>query len=96
MLAGEYKRQQEEVESLVQVVNNLSAAVEHGVYSLIPAQVSTYNLCFDILNPEDNTVVKRHIILNNVSRRIIYYALVSYLRMGIIEGVFEHDYTKNS
>lgn len=94
MLAGNYKRQQEEVESLVQVVNNLSSAV-HGVYSLIPAQVSTYNLCFDILNPEDNTVVKRHIILNNVSRRIIYYALVSYLRMGIIEGVFEHDYTKN-
>lgn len=91
MIAGEYKRQQEEVESLLQVINNLSAAV-HGVYTLIPAQTSTYNLCFDIINPVDNTVAKRHIILNNVSRRIIYYALVNYLRMGIIEGFFEHDY----
>ena len=90
MTSGRYKKQQEMVESLLDTVNKLTISI-HGKYTLIPTAPSIYNLCYDVDNGSKNGSFKRYVILNNVSRRILYYALVGYLRMGIIEGVFIHD-----
>lgn len=90
MKAGSYKQQQQMVENLLDVVNNLTISSK-GHYTLIPAEVSTYNLCYDVTTADGQGIIKRYILLNDVSRRIIYYALLAYIRMGIIEGVFVHD-----
>ena len=90
MTSGRYKKQQEMVESLLDTVNRLTISI-HGKYTLVPTAPSTYNLCYDVDNGPEYGGVKRYIILNNVSRRILYYTLVGYLRMGIVEGVFIHD-----
>ena len=86
MTSGRYKKQQEMVESLLDTVNKLTISI-HGKYTLIPTAPSIYNLCYDV----DNGSFKRYIILNGVSRRVLYYTLIGYLRMGIVEGVFVHD-----
>ena len=85
-----YKKQQEMVESLLDTVNKLTISI-HGKYTLIPTGPNIYNLCYDVDNGSEDGTFKRYVILNNVSRRILYYALVVYLRMGIVEGVFIHD-----
>lgn len=90
MITGGYKKQQEMVENLLDTVNKLTISI-HGKYTLIPTGPSNYNLCYDVDNGSKYGAFKRYIILNDVSRRIVYYALLGYLRMGIIEGVFIHD-----
>ena len=90
MTSGRYKKQQEMVESLLDTVNKLTIYI-HGKYTLIPTGPNIYNLCYDVDNGSEDGAFKRYVILNNVSRRILYYALVGYLRMGIVEGVFIHD-----
>lgn len=90
MRAGSYKQQQEMVESLLDIVNKLSISSK-GQYTLITTEPSRYNLCYDVTNADGYGAFKRYIILNDVSRRIIYYALLAYLRLGIIEGIFVHD-----
>ena len=90
MTSGRYKKQQEMVESLLDAVNKLTISI-HGKYTLIPTAPSIYNLCYDVDNGSKDGSFKRYIILNGVSRRIVYCALIGYLRMGIVEGVFIHD-----
>ena len=90
MTSGRYKKQQEMVESLLDTVNRLTISI-HGKYTLVQTSPSIYNLCYDVDNGSKNGSFKRHIILNGVSRRILYYTLIGYLRMGIVEGVFIHD-----
>lgn len=94
MTSGRYKKQQEMVESLLDTVNKLTISI-HGKYTLVPTSPSIYNLCYDVDNGSKDGAFKRYVILNNVSRRILYYALVGYLRMGIVEGVFVHDYDES-
>ena len=94
MTSGRYKKQQEMVESLLDTVNKLTISI-HGKYTLIPTDPSTYNLCYDVDNESKDGTFKRYIILNGVSRRILYYTLIGYLRMGIVEGVFVHDYNES-
>lgn len=94
MRAGRYEKQQEMVESLLDTVNKLTISI-HGKYTLDPASQSNYNLCYDVDNGSEDGSFKRYIILNNVSMRIIYYTLIGYLRMGIVEGVFIHDYDES-
>lgn len=94
MTSGRYKKQQEMVESLLDTVNKLTISI-HGKYTLIPTAPSTYNLCYDVDNGSKDGEFKRYIILNGVSRRIVYCALIGYLRMGIVEGVFVHDYNES-
>ena len=90
MTRGRYKKQQEMVESLLDTVNRLTISI-HGKYTLVPTSPSNYNLCYDVDNGSKDGSFKRYIILNGVSRRIVYCALIGYLRMGIVEGVFIHD-----
>ena len=90
MTSGFYKKQQEMVESLLDTVNKLTISI-HGKYTLIPTVPNIYNLCYDVDNGSKDGEFKRYIILNGVSRRIVYCALIGYLRMGIVEGVFIHD-----
>lgn len=90
MTSGFYKKQQEMVESLLDTVNKLTISI-HGKYTLIPTSPNIYNLCYDVDNGSKDGSFKRYIILNGVSRRIVYCALIGYLRMGIIERVFIHD-----
>ena len=90
MTSGRYKKQQEMVESLLDTVNRLTISI-HGKYTLVPTSPSIYNLCYDVDNGSKNGSFKRYIILNGVSRRVLYYTLIGYLRMGIVEGVFIHD-----
>ena len=90
MTSRYYKKQQEMVESLLDTVNKLTISI-HGKYTLIPTAPSIYNLCYDVDNGSKDGEFKRYIILNGVSRRVLYYTLIGYLRMGIIEGVFIHD-----
>ena len=90
MTRGRYKKQQEMVESLLDTVNRLTISI-HGKYTLVPTSPSNYNLCYDVDNGSKDGEFKRYIILNGVSRRIVYCALIGYLRMGIVEGVFIHD-----
>ena len=90
MTRGRYKKQQEMVESLLDTVNKLTISI-HGKYTLIPTGPNIYNLCYDVDNGSKNSSFKRYIILNGVSMRTLYYTLIGYLRMGIVEGVFIHD-----
>ena len=94
MTSGFYKKQQEMVESLLETVNKLTISI-HGKYTLIPTGPNIYNLCYDVDNGSKDGEFKRYIILNGVSRRILYYTLIGYLRMGIVEGVFVHDYNES-
>ena len=94
MTSGRYKKQQEMVESLLDTVNRLTISI-HGKYTLVPTSPSIYNLCYDVDNGSKDGSFKRYIILNGVSRRILYYTLIGYLRMGIVEGVFIHDNSKS-
>lgn len=94
MTSGFYKKQQEMVESLLDTVNKLTISI-HGKYTLIPTAPSIYNLCYDVDNGSKDGKFKRYIILNGVSRRIVYCTLIGYLRMGIVEGVFVHDYNES-
>ena len=94
MTSGFYKKQQEMVESLLGTVNRLTISI-HGKYTLIPTGPNIYNLCYDVDNGSKDGEFKRYIILNGVSRRIVYCALIGYLRMGIVEGVFVHDYNES-
>ena len=94
MTSGFYKKQQEMVESLLDTVNKLTISI-HGKYTLIPTAPSIYNLCYDVDNGSKDGKFKRYIILNGVSRRIVYCTLIGYLRMGIVEGVFVHDYDES-
>ena len=94
MTSGSYKKQQEMVESLLDTVNRLTISI-HGKYTLIPTGPNIYNLCYDIDNGSKDGEFKRYIILNGVSMRIIYYTLIAYLRMGVVEGVFVHDYNES-
>ena len=94
MTSGYYKKQQEMVESLLDTVNKLTISI-HGKYTLIPTAPSIYNLCYDVDNGSKDGKFKRYIILNGVSRRIVYCTLIGYLRMGIVEGVFVHDYDES-
>ena len=94
MTSGRYKKQQEMVESLLDTVNRLTISI-HGKYTLVQTSPSIYNLCYDVDNGSKNGSFKRYIILNGVSRRILYYTLIGYLRMGIVEGVFIHDYNES-
>ena len=94
MTSGFYKKQQEMVESLLDTVNKLTISI-HGKYTLIPTGLNIYNLCYDVDNGSKDGQFKRYIILNGVSRRIVYCALIVYLRMGIVEGVFVHDYDES-
>lgn len=94
MTSGFYKKQQEMVESLLDTVNKLTISI-HGKYTLIQTAPSIYNLCYDVDNGSKDGAFKRYIILNGVSRRIVYCALIGYLRMGIVEGVFVHDYNES-
>lgn len=89
-----YKKQQEMVESLLDTVNKLTISI-HGKYILIPTGPSSCNLYYDVDNGSKDGALKRYIILSNVSMRIVYYTLIGYLRMGIVEGVFVHDYTES-
>ena len=90
MTRGRYQKQQEMVESFLDIVNKLTIST-HGKYTLIPTGPNIYNLCYDVDNGSKNGSFKRYIILNGVSRRVLYYTLIGYLRMGIVEGVFIHD-----
>lgn len=90
MTSGRYKKQQEMVESFLDIVNKLTIST-HGKYTMIPTGPNIYNLCYDVDNGSKNGSFKRYIILNGVSRRVLYYTLIGYLRMGIVEGVFIHD-----
>ena len=90
MTSGRYKKQQEMVESFIDIVNKLTIST-HGKYTLVPTGPNIYNLCYDVDNGSKNGAFKRYIILNGVSRRVLYYTLIGYLRMGIVEGVFVHD-----
>ena len=94
MTSGSYKKQQEMVESFLDIVNKLTIS-KHGKYTLITAGPNIYNLCYDVDNGSKDGSFKRYIILNGVSRRILYYTLIGYLRMGIVEGVFVHDYDES-
>ena len=94
MTSRYYKKQQEMVESLLDTVNKLTISI-HGKYTLIPTAPSIYNLCYDVDNGSKDGQFKRYIILNGVSRRIVYCTLIGYLRMGIVEGVFVHDYDES-
>lgn len=94
MTSRYYKKQQEMVESLLDTVNKLTISI-HGKYTLIPTAPSIYNLCYDVDNGAKDGKFKRYIILNGVSRRIVYCTLIGYLRMGIVEGVFVHDYNES-
>ena len=94
MTSGRYKKQQEMVESLLDTVNRLAISV-HGKYTLVPTSPSIYNLCYDVDNGSKDGSFKRYIIINGVSRRILYYTLIGYLRMGIVDGVFIHDNSKS-
>ena len=94
MTSGFYKKQQEMVESLLDTVNKLTISI-HGKYTLISTAHNIYNLCYDVDNGSKDGSFKRYIILNGVSRRIVYCALIGYLRMGIVEGVFVHDYDES-
>lgn len=94
MTSRYYKKQQEMVESLLDTVNKLTISI-NGKYTLIPTAPSIYNLCYDVDTGSKDGEFKRYIILNGVSRRIVYCALIGYLRMGIVEGVFVHDYTES-
>ena len=94
MTSRYYKKQQEMVESLLDTVNKLTISI-HGKYTLIPTAPSIYNLCYDVDNGSKDGKFKRYIILNGVSRRIVYCTLIGYLRMGIVEGVFVHDYNES-
>lgn len=89
-----YKKQQEMVESLLDTVNRLTIYT-HGKYTMITTGPDIYDLCYDLDNGSKNGSFKRYIILNGVSMRIIYYTLIGYLRMGIVEGVFIHDYNES-
>lgn len=86
MVREHYKKQQEMVESFLDIVNKLTIST-HGKYTMVTTGPNIYDLCYDV----DNGSFKRYIILNGVSMRIIYYTLIGYLRMGIVEGVFIHD-----
>ena len=94
MTSGFYKKQQEMVESFLDIVNKLTISA-HGKYTMITTGPNIYDLCYDVDNGSKDGEFKRYIILNGVSRRIIYCALIGYLRMGIVEGVFVHDYTES-
>ena len=85
-----YKKQKEMVESFLDIVNKLTISA-HGKYTIITTGPNIYDLCYDVDNGSKNGSFKRYIILNGVSRRIVYCALIGYLRMGIVEGVFVHD-----
>ena len=94
MTSGFYKKQQEMVESLLDIVNMLTMS-GHGRYTLMSTGPNIYDLCYDVDNGSKDGSFKRYIILNGVSMRIIYYTLIGYLRMGIVEGVFIHDYNES-
>ena len=94
MTSGRYKKQQEMVESFIDIVNKLTIST-HGKYTLVPTGPNIYNLCYDVDNGSKNGAFKRYIILNGVSRRVLYYTLIGYLRMGIVDGVFIHDYNES-
>lgn len=94
MTSGRYKKQQEMVESFLDIVNKLTIS-KHGKYTMIPTGPNIYNLCYDVDNGSKDGSFKRYIILNGVSRRVLYYTLIGYLRMGIVEGVFVHDYDES-
>lgn len=94
MTSGFYKKQQEMVESLLDTVNKLTISI-NGKYTLITTGPNIYNLCYDVDDGSKDGEFKRYIILNGVSRRIVYCALIGYLRMGIVEGVFVHDYNES-
>lgn len=94
MTSGYYKKQQEMVESLLDTVNKLTISI-HGKYTLIQTSHSICNLYYDVDNGSKDGTFKRYIILTNVSMRIVYYTLIGYLRMGIVEGVFVHDYDES-
>ena len=94
MTRGYYKKQHEMVESFLDIVNKLTIYT-HGKYTLITTGPNIYDLCYDVDNESKNGSFKRYIILNGVSERIIYYTLIGYLRMGIVEGVFVHDYNES-
>ena len=85
-----YKKQKEMVESFLDIVNKLTIST-HGKYTMVTTGPNIYDLCYDVDNGSKNGSFKRYIILNGVSMRIIYYTLIGYLRMGIVEGVFIHD-----
>ena len=82
------------VESLLDTVNKLTISI-HGKYTLIPTSPSICNLYYDVDNGSKDGALKRYIVLNNVSMRIVYYTLIGYLRIGIVEGVFVHDYNES-
>ena len=90
MIRERYKKQQEMVESFLDIVNKLTISA-HGKYTIVTTGPNIYDLCYDVDNGSKNGSFKRYIILNGVSMRIIYYTLIAYLRMGIVEGVFIHD-----
>ena len=89
-----YKKQKEMVESFLDIVNKLTIST-HGKYTLVTTGPNIYDLCYDVYNGSKNGSFKRYIILNGVSMRILYYTLIGYLRMGIVEGVFIHDYNES-
>ena len=94
MKSERYKKQQEMVESLLDIVNKLTISA-HGKYTMITTGPYIYDLCYDVDNGSKDGSFKRYIILNGVPMRIIYYTLIGYLRMGIVEGVFIHDYDES-
>ena len=94
MTRGYYKKQQEMVESFLDIVNKLTIST-HGKYTLVTTGPNIYDLCYDVDNESKNGSFKRYILLNGVSMRILYYTLIGYLRMGIVEGVFVHDYNES-
>ena len=89
-----YEKQHEMVESFLDIVNKLTISA-HGKYTLITTGPNIYDLCYDVDNGSKDGSFKRYIILNGVSMRILYYTLIGYLRMGIVEGVFIHDYDES-
>lgn len=89
-----YEKQQEMVESFLDIVNKLTIST-HGKYTLITTGPNIYDLCYDVDNGSKDGSFKRYILLNGVSMRILYYTLIGYLRMGIVEGVFVHDYDES-
>lgn len=94
MRSRRYEKQQEMVESFLDIVNNLTISA-HGKYTLITTGPYIYDLCYDVDNGSKNGSFKRYIILKGVPMRILYYTLIAYLRMGIVEGVFVHDYNES-
>ena len=94
MKSERYKKQQEMVESFLDIVNKLTISA-HGKYTMITTGPYIYDLCYDVDNGSKDGSFKRYIILNGVSRRVLYYTLIGYLRMGIVEGVFVHDYNES-